>query len=242
MVDLTNDRFNFANPLLYRYIPRDKELCDNLVSYTGLDVLQMLSKIVPEIVSPRICSLESKLRDVATTNKQKKISKRIDGQVVGVISIDALFNGYANRLKERHQKIGNSLLEFNTNEEIRNDRLSDLSYFLISIFSVEANIANDVRDHFRSEIGEFSHKEFEEQRVGSSTMPHKMNPAEYENIVSLWKNYVPRISSFIMAQITEHQGDSTNSFLSNGVFELAVALSYSTKSLENSLGNLKINV
>ena len=242
MINLIHDRFNFANPLLYRYIPRDGELCDKLVSYIGLDILQMLGKIVPEVISPRICSLESKLRDIATTNKQKQISKRVDGQVVGVISINTLFNGYLNRLNERRRRIDKLSLEFNVAESIRNDRLSDLSYFLISAFSIEANIANDVRHHFRSEIGEFSHKEFGEQRVGSSTMPHKMNPVEYENIVGLWKSYFPKISSFIMAQITEHQGDSTNSFLPSGVFELAVALSYSTKSLENSLGNLKINV
>ena len=241
MRDLIRDRFNFSNPLLYRYIPRDSELLDKLISYVNLSILNRLTKIVSEIVSPRICSLEYRLMDIAVTNKQKQISKRIDGQVVGLISIDNIFKVYTDRLKERHQKIDNSTLEFNINEAIRNDKLSDLAYFLISAFSIEANIANDVRHHFRSEIGEFTFKDFAEERVGSSTMPHKRNPAEYENIVGLWKAYMPRVPSFIMAQITEHQGDSTNNFLPDGVFELAVALSYSTKSLENSLENLKIN-
>ena len=237
------DRFDHTNPLLYRYLPRDTELYDGLEIIGDLDVLSGLTEVVSEFVIPRINSLESMVSRIAVDYRNRSVPRRINGQHEGVITIEELFKGYAKRLNNRVQDLESTSLGFgDIVESVRNDEISDLVYLLISVFSVEANIADDIRHHFRSELDEFSHKEFGDQRIGSSTMPHKRNPVEYENIKSLWKAYAPRIISAIMAQITEHQGDSTNEYLVNTSFELAVALSYSTKSLENSLKNLKINV
>jgi len=77
-------------------------------------------------------------------------------------------------------------------------------------FGIIANLADDLRNLQRSEIGEVREK-FSENQVGSSTMPHKRNPWNSEHVKSLWKAFMPRVTTFFMDQISEHQRDLTNS-------------------------------
>ncbi len=77
-------------------------------------------------------------------------------------------------------------------------------------FGVIANLADDLRNLQRSEIGEF-HELFTATQVGSSTMPQKRNPWNSEHVKSLWKTFAPRVMTFFMDQISEHQRDLTNS-------------------------------
>ena len=164
--------------------------------------------------------------------------RRIDGLCVGKIGAKEVFTGYARRLGNRVHDFGR--LHFDFDDWRRYDRLSDVVYCAVSILSIEANIANDIRHLFRSEIEEAAHKKFAKERVGSSTMPHKVNPVEYEQIISLWKAYLPLVTSAILGQISEHQGDSTNEQLQYQAFELVCCLSYTTKRLELAINNLNI--
>src|SRR5262249_29305451 len=75
---------------------------------------------------------------------------------------------------------------------------------------IMANLADDMRHLQRTEIGEIG-EEFEAAQVGSSTMPQKRNPINFENAKSLWKIIVPRVTTAFMDQISEHQRDLTNS-------------------------------
>ncbi len=75
---------------------------------------------------------------------------------------------------------------------------------------IMANLADDMRHLQRTEIAEIG-EEFEDAQVGSSTMPQKRNPINFENAKSLWKTIVPRIVTAFMDQISEHQRDLTNS-------------------------------
>ncbi|MDR1909689.1 MAG: adenylosuccinate lyase [Spirochaetaceae bacterium] len=77
-------------------------------------------------------------------------------------------------------------------------------------FGIIANLADDLRNLQRSEIGEL-HEGFAADQVGSSTMPQKRNPWNSEHVKSLWKAFMPRVLSFFMDQISEHQRDLTNS-------------------------------
>lgn len=235
-------RFDSISPIDYRYLPKDVELLRKIRGYRDLDILTKLKRIVPELVVPRLYSLEAELIDIAVENKDKRVPKRVDGKHVGKTTVGEVFRGYAGRLESRIRGIEGIPLDLDTEEAQRNDQISDLVYFSVSALSVEANIANDIRHLFRSEIGEFSHKTFPGERIGSSTMPHKQNPSEYEQIVSLWKAYMPRLTSAVLGQITEHQGDSTNEELPYYAFELECGLCYATKSLKDVLKNLKINV
>ncbi len=77
-------------------------------------------------------------------------------------------------------------------------------------FGIIANLADDLRQLQRSEIAEVR-EEFTEAQVGSSTMPQKRNPWNSEHVKSLWKAFSPRVVTFFMDQISEHQRDLTNS-------------------------------
>ena len=71
-------------------------------------------------------------------------------------------------------------------------------------------------------------------------MPHKMNPKDFENVVSLWKAYMPRVVSLLASQITEHQGDSTNDFVETTTYEILIATSFVTKELDAHLKKIEI--
>ncbi|MDR0374181.1 MAG: adenylosuccinate lyase [Treponema sp.] len=77
-------------------------------------------------------------------------------------------------------------------------------------FGVIANLADDLRNLQRSEIGEVR-EGFASEQVGSSTMPQKRNPWNSEHVKSLWKAFMPRAQTFFMDQISEHQRDLSNS-------------------------------
>lgn len=95
-------------------------------------------------------------------------------------------------------------------------------------FGIIANLADDLRNLQRSEIGEVF-EYFSATQVGSSTMPQKRNPWNSEHVKSLWKAMCPRVITFYMDQISEHQRDLTNSasqrFIADYVtgFTMAVA-------------------
>jgi adenylosuccinate lyase len=77
-------------------------------------------------------------------------------------------------------------------------------------FGIIANLADDLRNLQRTEIGELR-EGFAEDQVGSSTMPQKRNPWNSEHVKSLWKAFMPRVMTFFMDQISEHQRDLSNS-------------------------------
>jgi adenylosuccinate lyase len=77
-------------------------------------------------------------------------------------------------------------------------------------FGVIANLADDLRNLQRSEIAEVR-EGFADTQVGSSTMPQKRNPWNSEHVKSLWKTFMPRVITFYMDQISEHQRDLSNS-------------------------------
>src|SRR3989338_5847896 len=88
--------------------------------------------------------------------------------------------------------------------------MADFVHAVISCFGVLANISDDMRHLQRSEISEIR-EQFGNDQVGSSTMPHKMNPINFENVKSMWKEFMPRMSTLYLDQIYEHQRDLTNS-------------------------------
>lgn len=77
-------------------------------------------------------------------------------------------------------------------------------------FGILANLADDLRNLQRSEISELREM-FTSTQVGSSTMPQKRNPWNSEHVKSLWKAFSPRVMTFYMDQISEHQRDLSNS-------------------------------
>lgn len=117
--------------------------------------------------------------------------------------------------------------------------LADLIYAVVTCFSVLANLADDVRHLMRSEIGELVDV-YRDQVVGSSTMPHKINPKNFENVKSLWKEFMPRMVTVFMDQISEHQRDLTNSASARFVPEILVGFCYAITRMTDALKKMDV--
>ena len=110
---------------------------------------------------------------------------------------------------------------------------------LNTAFGILANCADDLRSLQRSEIAEVA-EYFSAEQVGSSTMPQKRNPWNSEHVKSLWKAFAPRVMTFYMDQISEHQRDLTNSASSRFISEYISGLCAAAARLEKVLAGLKI--
>ena len=117
---------------------------------------------------------------------------------------------------------------------------SDLAHACVSTLGVLANLADDMRQLQRTEIGEVA-EAFASEQVGSSTMPHKRNPVSFENVKSIWKAMAPRVVTTYMDQISEHQRDLTNSASQRFLGELVAATAYAAKRMASSLEGIRID-
>lgn len=107
-------------------------------------------------------------------------------------------------------------------------------------FGVIANLADDLRHLQRSEINEVR-EFFAADQVGSSTMPQKRNPWNCEHIKSLWKAFAPRIMSFYLDQICEHQRDLSNSASSRFVADYLAGFTLAVVRMTAVVENLNFN-
>ncbi|RMF05598.1 adenylosuccinate lyase [Candidatus Woesearchaeota archaeon] len=118
--------------------------------------------------------------------------------------------------------------------------MADLLHSVVSAFGVLANLADDMRHLQRSEIAEVG-EAFGKQQVGSSTMPHKRNPINFENVKSMFKAFMPKMITAYLDQISEHQRDLTNSASQRFNAELLVAFYVSVRRLKKVLDNLVVD-
>ncbi|MEO5666959.1 MAG: lyase family protein [Bdellovibrionota bacterium] len=86
----------------------------------------------------------------------------------------------------------------------------NLAQDMYVVGSVIAKLAGDLRHLARSEIAEIS-EGMAPGQVGSSTMPQKRNPWNFEHICSLYKVLQTRLQLLQIDMVTEHQRDLTNS-------------------------------
>jgi adenylosuccinate lyase len=107
-------------------------------------------------------------------------------------------------------------------------------------FGVVANIADDLRHLQRSEIAEVR-EEFAEDQVGSSTMPQKRNPWNAEHVKSLWKAFAPRVVTFFLDQVSEHQRDLTNSASGRFVADYLAGFAFAVARTVSVIGSLTVD-
>jgi adenylosuccinate lyase len=107
-------------------------------------------------------------------------------------------------------------------------------------FGIIANLADDLRNLQRSEIAELQ-ESFSSTQVGSSTMPQKRNPWNSEHVKSLWKAFAPRVQSFFLDQISEHQRDLTNSASGRFVSEYLAGFVAAAERMRRVVGALRID-
>ncbi len=97
-----------------------------------------------------------------------------------------------------------------SNQVVEPEYLLRMLLEINTAFGIVANLADDLRNLQRTELSEVQEL-FNASQVGSSTMPQKRNPWNSEHVKSLWKTFSPRVMTFYMDQISEHQRDLTNS-------------------------------
>jgi adenylosuccinate lyase len=132
-----------------------------------------------------------------------------------------------------------------SSQVVQPEYVADFVYALASCWGVMANLADDFRHLQRSEIRELGDRKARDPKseiVGSSTMPHKINPKDFENVKSLWKAYVPRLMTVLLDQISEHQRDLTNSASSRFVTEFVTAFAYGVHRLRGALASVEPDV
>jgi adenylosuccinate lyase len=143
----------------------------------------------------------------------KRLSLQLKGKLAGAVGA---YNAASMIVKdpEELERIYLSALELEPSEHstqlVEPEYLLRLLLEFNTAFGIIANMADDLRNLQRSEIGEFR-EGFAADQVGSSTMPQKRNPWNSEHVKSLWKAFMPRVMTFFMDQISEHQRDLSNS-------------------------------
>jgi len=88
-----------------------------------------------------------------------------------------------------------------------------LAYFLFSCAMMSASLGQlgrDCRHLMRTEIAEVM-ESFEKNQVGSSTMAHKRNPINFENLEGMWLKTKNEFGKVMDTLISEHQRDLVSS-------------------------------
>ncbi|MFP4384899.1 MAG: lyase family protein [Spirochaetia bacterium] len=190
--------------------------------FTSAEYVARLGKSIEEIFR-RVSDLRGKISGaVGAYNAMSLIQDNPEAFEQEVLSDLGLKpSEYSNQLAEPEYLL-RLLLELNT------------------CFGIFANLADDLRNLQRSEIAEVQEL-FSQTQVGSSTMPQKRNPWNSEHVKSLWKAYAPRVITFYMDQISEHQRDLTNSASSRFVTEYLAGFTGAAARLKKILSTLKVN-
>lgn len=110
-----------------------------------------------------------------------------------------------------------------TTQVVPRDKLASLILSMSLFSSALDTIANEVRNLHRSEIGEVK-EGFEESQVGSSTMPHKMNPINSEKVCGLARLMRSLAIAALENVVLEHERDLTNSSVERAMLPEAFLL------------------
>ncbi len=113
---------------------------------------------------------------------------------------------------------------------------------------IMANLAHDMRHLQRSEIAEVR-EHFAPGQAGSSTMAHKRNPWNFENVISMSKQVTAQMVNANLNISSEHQRDLTDSASSRfytvplaGVASMAARLDAVMSKIEVDEANMKLNL
>ena len=172
----------------------------------------------------------------------KKTSNELKGKISGAVGAYNALSLFISDPIDFEKKVLSRLglkPATHSTQIVEPEYLNDFIHAIITTFGVLANLSDDMRHLQRTEINEIG-EYFTETQVGSSTMPHKHNPINYENVKSLWKEFMPRMFTIYMDQISEHQRDLTNSASSRFISEIIVGLLLSTNRLIRVLKKLTI--
>lgn len=113
---------------------------------------------------------------------------------------------------------------------------------------IMANLSHDMRHLQRSEIAEIR-EHFDPKQTGSSTMAHKRNPWNFENVISVSKQVTAQLVNANLNISSEHQRDLTDSASARfytlplaSVASMAARLNDVMGKIEVDEANMKLNL
>jgi adenylosuccinate lyase len=133
------------------------------------------------------------------------------GKMSGAVGTQAGLGPKALEIQELvMERIGISTSDIST-QIVQRDRYAELTCVLAILASTLDNIASEIRELQRPEIGEAFEAFEQKKQVGSSTMPHKRNPMISERISGLAKILRSLVSPALENVPTWHERDLTQS-------------------------------
>ena len=173
----------------------------------------------------------------------KKAANNLRGKMAGAVgayNASSLF--FDNPVKFEEEVMGELGLKPSpiSTQIVEAEFLVEYLNSVVSAFGVIANLADDMRHLQRNEIGEVG-EQFEAKQVGSSTMPQKRNPINFENVKGMWKEMMPRMMTIYMDQLSEHQRDLTNSASMRFIPEILAGFYVSVVRLEKIMSSLVVD-
>ncbi|MCL1927207.1 MAG: lyase family protein [Treponema sp.] len=169
----------------------------------------------------------------------ERLSNLLKGKLAGAVGA---YNATSMLVKDPEELERLYLAELDMEPSEHSTQLVEPEYLLRLLleyntaFGIIANLADDLRNLQRTEIAELR-EGFAPDQVGSSTMPQKRNPWNSEHVKSLWKTFMPRVITFYMDQISEHQRDLSNSasqrFIADYITGFCLAISRMSHIMES---------
>jgi adenylosuccinate lyase len=175
--------------------------------------------------------------------KIKRSANNLRGKISGAVGA---YNTYSLFFKDPEKFEEQVLSELDLKPSPISTQVVEAEYLVtyinsvIEAFGILANLSDDMRNLQRSEIAEIG-EQFEKKQVGSSTMPQKRNPINFENVKSMWKEFMPRIITVYSDQISEHQRDLTNSASSRFIPEILAGFFTSVVRLDKTMSKLVVD-
>ena len=169
-------------------------------------------------------------------------ARLVVGKMSGAVGTQAGFGPHALKIQELTMKrLGIEPAEIST-QIVQRDRYAEFICVLAIIASTLDNVATEIRELQRPEIGEVFEPFEVEKQVGSSTMPHKRNPMVCERICGLAKIMRSLVMPALENISTWHERDLTQSSTERFIIpEACILIDYMLVLITNVLTGLQVD-
>jgi adenylosuccinate lyase len=167
-------------------------------------------------------------------------TKRISvGKMTGAVGTMATFGADAFELQSLVMADLGLEADPISSQVISRDRHAEMIFTLALIAATLQQMAQEVRNLQRTEIGEIA-EPFAAKQVGSSTMPQKRNPHKSERVCSLARIVRAQVAVALENIPTEHERDLTNSAAERYIFpEAFITCDYMLKEMQKIMAGLQ---